>query len=194
MTPASIAILSFSMSADAFAAAIGRGAVQRPNLVAALKGGLVFGVIEAITPLIGWGLGLAAAGFVGAVDHWIAFGLLAIVGGRMIWEAVSRDEAEEEAPAIRGRAGAIALVATAIGTSIDAAAVGVGLALLESDIMVIALAIGAATFTMSSLGLLIGRAVGARLGRIVEVLGGIGLIALGTLILCEHLGLLVGWG
>lgn len=192
MTPASIAILSFSMSADAFAAAIGRGAVQRPTLVGALKGGLVFGIIEAITPLIGWGLGLAAAGFVGAVDHWIAFTLLALVGGRMIWEAATREP--DAAPVTQGRAGVIALVATAIGTSIDAAAVGVGLALLDSDIMVIALAIGAATFVMSSLGLLIGRAVGARLGRIVEVLGGIGLIALGTLILCDHLGLLVGWG
>ena len=81
MTPLAIAVLSLSMSADAFAAAIGRGAQHRPTLPQALRSGLVFGVIEAITPLIGFALGVAAAGFVAAIDHWIAFGLLGAVGG-----------------------------------------------------------------------------------------------------------------
>ena len=81
MTPGAIAVLSLSMSTDAFAAAVGRGASHRPDWRSAVKAGAVFGVIEAITPLIGWALGLIAAGFVEKVDHWIAFGLLAVVGG-----------------------------------------------------------------------------------------------------------------
>ncbi len=98
MSPVAIAVLSVSMSADAFAAAIGRGAQHRPTVPQALRSGLVFGVIEAITPLIGFALGVAAAGFVAAIDHWIAFGLLGAVGAKMIWEALNpEDEAEEEA-------------------------------------------------------------------------------------------------
>ncbi|HEY1071342.1 manganese efflux pump MntP family protein [Brevundimonas sp.] len=192
MTPVAIAILSLSMSADAFAAAIGRGAQHRPTLPQALRSGLVFGVIEAITPLIGFALGVAAAGFVEAVDHWIAFGLLGAVGGKMIWEALKpEDEAEEEAEAKKAVSrGLVALVATAVGTSIDAGAVGVGLALLGSNIWLIAACIGFTTFALATLGLLIGKAAGTRLGKIVELVGGVALIALGLKILLEHLGVL----
>ena len=192
MTPVAIAILSLSMSADAFAAAIGRGAQHRPTLPQALRSGLVFGVIEAITPLIGFALGVAAAAFVAAIDHWIAFGLLGAVGGKMIWEALKpEDENEEAAEAKKAVSrGLIALVATAVGTSIDAGAVGVGLALLGENIWLIAASIGATTFVLATLGLLIGKAVGTRLGKIVELVGGVALIALGLKILLEHLGVL----
>ncbi|MFY0398915.1 manganese efflux pump MntP family protein [Brevundimonas naejangsanensis] len=195
MSPFAIAVLSLSMSADAFAAAIGRGAQHRPTLPQALRSGLVFGVVEAITPLIGFALGVAAAGFVEAVDHWIAFGLLGAVGARMIWEALKRDEDATEATAPVGKAasrGLLALVATAVGTSIDAGAVGVGLALLEANIWLIAFCIGFTTFVMASIGLLIGKAAGTRLGKIAELLGGLALIALGSKILLEHLGVLAG--
>lgn len=184
MTPISIAVLSLSMSADAFAAAVGRGAVQRPTLSAAVRAGLVFGVIEALTPLIGWAVGVAAASFVEQIDHWIAFGLLAVVGGKMIWEAARRDP---EGADLR-RTGLLALVATAVGTSIDAAAVGVSLAFLGANIVVIALSIGLTTFVLATIGMLIGRAAGARLGSIVELIGGLLLIGLGLKILLEHLG------
>lgn len=192
MTPVAIVILSLSMSADAFAAAIGRGAVHRPTLPQALRSGLVFGSIEAVTPLIGFALGVVAAGFVEAVDHWIAFGLLGAVGGKMIWEALKpEDEAEEAAEAKKAVSrGLIALVATAIGTSIDAGAVGVGLALLGENIWLIAASIGFTTFALATLGLLIGKAAGTRLGKIVELVGGVALIALGLKILLEHLGVL----
>jgi len=192
MTPFAIAILSLSMSADAFAAAIGRGAQHRPTVPQALRSGLVFGVIEAITPLIGFALGVAAAAFVAAIDHWIAFGLLGAVGGKMIWEALKpEDENEEAAEAKKAVSrGLIALVATAVGTSIDAGAVGVGLALLGENIWLIAASIGATTFALATLGLLIGKAVGTRLGKIVELVGGVALIALGLKILLEHLGVL----
>ena len=193
MSPIAIAILSLSMSADAFAAAVGRGAKHRPTLPQALRSGLVFGVIEAITPLIGFALGVAAAAFVEAIDHWIAFGLLGAVGGKMIWEALKPEDEAEEDETAAGKAasrGLVALVATAVGTSIDAGAVGVGLALLGENIWLIAASIGATTFALATLGLLIGKAAGTRLGRIVELVGGVALIALGLKILLEHLGVL----
>lgn len=189
MSPVAIAILSVSMSADAFAAAIGRGAQHRPTVPQALRSGLVFGLVEAVTPLIGFALGVAAADFVEAVDHWIAFGLLGAVGLKMIWEALKREKADDEGARPVSR-GLVALVATALGTSIDAGAVGVGLALLNANIWLIAASIGATTFALATLGLLIGKAAGARLGRIVELVGGVALIALGLKILLEHLGLL----
>lgn len=188
MTPLSIAVLALSMSADACAAAIGRGAAQRPSLPVALRTGLVFGTVEAITPLIGWSLGLAASSFVTEIDHWIAFVLLAVVGAKMAIEGFSRDANEPSAPASTGR---VALLATAVGTSIDAAAVGVTLAILNANILVIALAIGCATFMLATAGLLIGRAMGARFGAVVEVTGGVALILLGAKILAEHTGYLV---
>ncbi|MDV3458066.1 manganese efflux pump MntP family protein [Sphingomonas sp. HF-S4] len=190
MSPFGIAALSLSMSADAFAASIARGAATRPTLSGALKGGLVFGVIEALTPLLGWMVGIATASFVGAVDHWIAFTLLGFVGGRMIWEALTREDADEDeaVPAASGWRGALALVAVAIGTSIDAAAVGVSLALVGQNIVMIAAAIGFATFAMTTIGLSIGRMVGSKLGRVVEMAGGATLIAIGSWILADHLG------
>ena len=186
MTPGAIAVLSLSMSTDAFAAAVGRGASHRPSLVGAIKAGLVFGVIEAITPLIGWGLGIVAAGLVEQIDHWIAFGLLAVVGGKMIWEASKPRDADEDAGP--RRSGPWALIATAIGTSIDAAAVGVGLAFIGADIWLIAASIGCTTFVLTTVGMLIGKSVGARFGKTAELLGGIALICLGVGILLEHLG------
>lgn len=191
MSPFAIAVLSLSMSADAFAAAIGRGAQHRPTVPQALRSGLVFGLVEAITPLIGFALGVAAADFVEAVDHWIAFGLLGAVGLKMIWEALQPDHAEEQSARPAGR-GLIALVATAVGTSIDAGAVGVGLALLNANIWLIAFYIGFTTFVMASLGLLIGKAAGTRLGKAAELIGGVALILLGSKILLEHLGVLAG--
>ena len=192
MSPVAIAILSLSMSADAFAAAIGRGAQHRPTLPQALRSGLVFGLIEAITPLIGFALGVAAAGFVEAIDHWIAFGLLGAVGSKMIWEALKpEDDTDQEGEARKAASrGLIALIATAVGTSIDAGAVGVGLAFLGADIWLIAASIGLTTFALATLGLLIGKAAGARLGKIVELIGGLALIGLGLKILLEHLGVL----
>lgn len=191
MSPVSIALLSLSMSADAFAASVGRGAVERPGWTSAVKGGAVFGIIEAITPVLGWALGLVAASVVERIDHWIAFLLLAGVGGRMIWEALTRDPVTAEAgpSTLSRKAGLIALVATAIGTSIDAAAVGVGLAFIGVNIWGIALAIGFTTFVMTTIGLGIGRYVGARFGSVVEVIGGILLIGIGTAILGDHTGL-----
>jgi putative Mn2+ efflux pump MntP len=191
MSPAAIAFLSLSMSADAFAAAIARGAATRPTFAGAVRGGLVFGSVEAITPILGWAVGLAAASFVASIDHWIAFALLGGVGAHMIWQAFRPDEeGEEEAPPrSRGR-NLLGLVVTAIGTSIDAGAVGVSLALVGVNILVIAASIGLATFVMTTIGLTIGRRAGHWLGSAAEIVGGMVLIVIGSFILAEHLGLL----
>lgn len=192
MTPLAILILSISMSTDAFAAAVGRGAAHRPTVPAAIKAGLVFGVIEAITPILGWAAGTVAAGYVERIDHWIAFGLLTIVGAHMVKESFSTDEAEGGEAAAPRRSGPLGLVATAIGTSIDAAAVGVGLAFIGVNIWVVAASIGISTFILTTIGMLIGKAVGARFGKKAELLGGIALIGIGCTILVDHLGLLRG--
>lgn len=187
MSPLSIVILALSMSADACAAAICRGVNHRPTFPQAVRAGLVFGGVETLTPLIGWAVGFAASDFVAAIDHWIAFGLLGIVGGKMILESFSERDDDDGG---RAGKGLIALVLTAIGTSIDAAAVGVSLALLDANIIVIALAIGCSTFVAATLGMLLGSRLGNRFGSWVEFAGGLALIAIGTKILVEHTGIL----
>lgn len=182
MSPITIGILAVSMSMDAFLAAIGKGAqAKKPTLSQALRIGAIFGTVEAITPLIGWALGMAASQYIEAVDHWIAFILLSGVGIHMLLQSLAEQEENASGP------GLWAMVATAIGTSIDAMAVGVSLAFLEVNILVIALAIGLATAVMSSTGILAGRYLGMRFGKAAGVVGGIALIGIGALILYEHL-------
>lgn len=175
--------LALSMSSDAFAAALGKGArLERPGLGEALRTGLIFGGIETLTPLIGWAAGRAASGYIEAFDHWIAFGLLLVIGAKMIWDSLQRDE-EAEKPKSHSLA---VLALTAVGTSIDALAVGVTLALIDANIIINALAIGAATFTMVTIGVLFGRYLGEKFGRYAEAAGGVVLIGIGIKILVEH--------
>lgn len=194
MSPLSITVLAFSMSADACAAAVARGATTKPSLLQAAKGGLVFGIIETVTPLLGWMLGLAASAYITAIDHWIAFGLLSLVGGKMAVDAGQRlfarcsvDEMEEVANKHKG---ILALILTAFATSIDAAAVGVTLAFVDVNIVSVALAIGLTTFVLATGGLMIGKMVGVKFGPLVELIGGLGLMAIGTGILLDHTGIL----
>ena len=179
-----VILLAFSMSSDAFAAALGKGAaLDRPKFREALRAGLIFGSIEATTPVIGWALGRAASRYIEAFDHWIAFGLLAGIGAKMIWDSFQRD-AEAEKPE---RHSFMVLALTALGTSIDALAVGVTLALIDANILINALAIGAATFLMTTTGVMVGRFLGSRFGKYAEGLGGGVLIAIGGSILARHL-------
>jgi putative Mn2+ efflux pump MntP len=178
-----IIFLAFSMSADAFAAACAKGAgLEKPHWREALRTGLIFGGIEALTPVIGWAAGRAASGYIEAFDHWVAFALLLAIGGKMIWDAARRHE-DEEKPSSHSF---LVLAVTALGTSIDALAVGVTLALIDASILVNALAIGAATFTMTTIGVMAGRMLGERFGRYAEAAGGVILIVIGTKILLDH--------
>lgn len=188
MSPLSILLIGLAMSTDAFAAAIGKGvAMGRPRLRDALRTGLIFGVIEAITPLLGWLLGKAAAPYVQAWDHWIAFVLLLGLGLHMIINGV-RGEEHDEAQAQADNARSFWLLAlTGLATSIDAAAIGVGLAFLDVHIGIVAAVIGLCTFGMVTLGVLLGSKLGEIAGKRAEILGGIVLILVGAGILYEHL-------
>lgn len=184
----STALLALAMSTDAFAAAVSKGtALQKPNWSEALRTGAIFGVIEAITPLVGWALGYAAAEFVKSWDHWIAFALLGLLGIRMIFAALQTPvEAKEERPT---RHGFWLLAITGFATSIDAMTVGVGLAFLDVNILPMAAAIGCATFAMVALGIMLGGILGNLAGRWAEAIGGVFLIGIGSVILYEHLSI-----
>jgi len=186
MNLAATVALSLAMSTDAFAAAVGKGAaLQKPHLKEALRTGLIFGVIEGITPVIGWALGSVAAPYVEAWDHWIAFTLLVLLGARMVWAGFQEGEEEDDKPASHSF---LALAVTGLATSIDAMAVGAGLAFLGADIAVTAAAIGFSTFVMVTIGVMVGRGLGAIAGKRAEMAGGVVLIAIGCLILYEHIG------
>lgn len=178
-----IVVLAFSMSADAFAAALGKGSMlDRPPLGEALRCGLIFGLVEAAMPAIGWGLGAAASVYIAAIDRWLAFALLGAIGAKMIWDGLRRAPGDERPK----RHSARLLVLTAIGTSIDALAVGVTLALIGVGIIAPALAIGLATFAMTTIGVLLGRVLGEKYGRLAEIVGGIALVAIGLNIAIGH--------
>lgn len=186
MNLAATAVLSLAMSTDAFAAAVGKGtALHKPNLREALRTGLIFGIIEGVTPIIGWALGQVAAPYVSAWDHWIAFVLLGVLGLRMIWAGLSTAEADVSKPASHSF---WVLAITGFATSIDAMVVGVGLAIMGADIVMTAAAIGLSTFIMVTIGVMLGRVLGVIAGRRAEVVGGILLIGIGCLILYEHIG------
>ena len=178
-------LLAFGMSMDAFAASIGKGAsLHKPKFSEALRTGLIFGAIETLTPLIGWGLGMLASQFILEWNHWIAFVLLVFLGGRMVIEGFRGNGDEEDEP--QHRHGFWLLVNTAIAPSLDALAVGVGLAFPQVNIIAPALAIGCATLILSTLGMMVGRFIGPLLGKRAEILGGIVLIGIGAQILWAH--------
>ncbi|MDR0280274.1 MAG: manganese efflux pump MntP [Paucimonas sp.] len=185
MSPISLFFLALAMSTDAFAAAIGKGSsLHKPRFLEALRTGLIFGVIEAMTPIIGWGIGQVALQFVKNWDHWIAFGLLLALGLHMIWNGLKHDDEVEEKTSQHSL---FILAVTAFATSIDAMAVGVGLAFVNVNILVAAAAIGLATLVMVTLGVMLGRVLGAVVGKRAEIVGGIVLMLVGTAILFEHL-------
>jgi putative Mn2+ efflux pump MntP len=185
MNLAATAALSLAMSSDAFAAAVGKGAaLHRPQLREALRTGLIFGVIEGLTPLVGWLAGRVAAPYVAAWDHWIAFVLLSAIGVMMIRASFSDDADEEEDKPQRHGFWLLAL--TGFATSIDAMVVGVGLAIMGADILLTALAIGVTTFVMVTAGVMLGRVLGVIAGKRAELVGGVILIVIGGMILYEH--------
>ena len=186
MNLVSTLLLALAMSTDAFAAAIGKGmALGRPQWREALRTGLIFGCIEAATPIVGWAAGISAAKVVAAWDHWIAFVLLGVLGAHMIIGGLrpGKDDVAEKL----ARHSFWNLAATGLATSIDAMAVGVGLAFLDVNIIAVAAAIGVTTFVMVTIGVMLGRSLGALAGKRAEIAGGIVLIGVGTTILVQHL-------
>ena len=181
----SIGLIALAMSTDAFAAAISKGArLHKPKLTEALRTGLIFGVMESITPIIGWGVGSVANQFVASWDHWITFTLLASLGLYMVYEGTQLPIEIEDKPT---KHSFIILAITAFATSIDAMAVGVSLAFVNVNIEVTAAAIGFTTFIMVTIGVMLGRVMGQLIGKRSEIVGGIILIGIGSYILYMHL-------
>lgn len=174
--------LAFALAMDAFAVALTQGARFRPRVLPGIGIAAVFGVAQGIMPLIGWALGAAALVYVAHIDHWIAFVLLGFLGVQMI----RGSGGDQAAPCLRG----MALMVTAVATSIDALAAGITLPTLDLSPLVAAGLIAAVTFLLSAAGVLSGRIAGDGFGRWAERAGGVVLIALGTKILAEHTGYL----
>lgn len=185
MRLAELFFLAVGLSMDAFAVAVCKGlALGRPSLRAGVTAGLWFGGSQALMPAAGYLLGSAFAGSITAIDHWIAFVLLAAIGGGMLHSA---GEAEVDADAALGWR---AMLPLALATSVDALAVGITFAFLSVDILPAAGLIGCTTALLSAAGVLAGCGFGARYRRRAQTAGGVILILLGVKILLEHLGAL----
>lgn len=184
-----ILLLAVALSMDAMAVSIGTCTRKKaPSRKSLLLMAISFGVFQALMPLLGYALGRLGAGFVQSFDHWIAFGLLAIVGGKMIFEGLfHKEDCEDPEDLVAG--GHIhwhTLLVLSIATSIDAAAVGLSLSLIDSPILLPSLLIGCVTFALSWLGGHFGKMLGARMGLFAEVFGGLVLLGIGVKIVLEH--------
>ena len=142
-----------------------------------------FGLFQAIMPIIGWFLGSTVTSWIAPVDHWIAFGLLAFVGGRMIQSGFDADGKGFTTNPTRGKT----MVMLAVATSIDALAIGLSLAFLDVTIWYPSIIIGAVTASLSFVSLRLGRFLSDKFGKRMEIIGGIILILIGLRILLEHL-------
>lgn len=184
-------LLGVSLSMDAFAVAVCHGlSMPRLNLRHGLVIALFFGGFQALMPFLGWVLGSQFAQYIESVDHWVAFALLALIGGNMVREALSGEADEEETACAADRLDLKRLFMMAIATSIDALAVGVTFAFFQVAIVPAISIIGITTFCISLGGVVVGNYFGTRYKTRAELTGGIVLILLGTKILLEHLGVL----
>lgn len=196
MSILSTTLIALSMSTDAFAASLAKGAgIAKPRVIEAMQIGLVFGVIEFLMPLIGWLAGQIASGYVQEVDHWIAFILLGLIGNKMVMEGLKKEEFADDVFESAKLSGSVSgnplkMVVTAFCTSIDSFTIGISLAFLSLDVWMTAICIGLATFSMTSFGIMAGHLLGVKFGKITEIIGGIVLITIGTSILLTHLGLI----
>lgn len=172
-----VIILAIALSMDAFAVSIGLGA-KKYTPVLPLKAGLFFGIFQALMPFIGYLGGKGVLGWIEDYAHWIAFGLLALIGAKMIYEGV-QEGVEEDIAAITNKM----MLILAIATSIDAMAAGFSLTLLDANPYVACLVIGVITFTFSWVGVLIGKNSGTWLESKAEIFGGTVLILMGFKIL-----------
>jgi putative Mn2+ efflux pump MntP len=177
-----ILLLGVSLSMDAFAVSICQGLTLKSfSLKHVLVIGLWYGGFQFLMPVIGFFLSARCAGMIESFDHWIAFGLLFLIGVNMIREALSNEE-----ESLTSSLAFLTMLKLAIATSIDALAVGVSLSLLQDTIVLPALLIGLTTFTISAVGVSFGKYIGEKFSSKAEIAGGIVLILLGVKILLEH--------
>lgn len=182
-------LIGVGLSADAFAVAVCKGlGMKKVNWAHALVIALFFGGFQALMPLIGWAAGTQLSALIEPVDHWIAFGLLAFIGGKMLIDAIKGDDDDCAACADdEQRLDLKELLMLAVATSIDALAVGVTFAFLGMSIWAPIAIIGLTTFVLSFAGVAVGNQFGARFEKPATITGGVVLILIGCKILVEHL-------
>ena len=185
MSLLAILVLAVGLAMNAFAVSLGIGLKQcQVSTRATIRLAWHFGLFQFFMPILGWLAGLSVERWISGVDHWIAFGLLAAIGGKMIYEALYGDEEKRaEKDPTRGAS----LVVLSVATSIDALAVGLSLALLGAQIWYPAVIIGVVAFAFTAVGLHVGRRFGSLLGKRMEIVGGLILIGIGVRILVDHL-------
>ncbi len=183
-------LIAVGLSMDAFAVSMCKGlCMKRLNRRNALVIAAFFGGFQAAMPLLGWLLGKQFENYITAVDHWIAFGLLSVIGGKMLYDALHGGE-ETDCPVDPDRLDLRELLMLAVATSIDALAVGVTFAFLQVSIVPAVSLIGAITFALSFIGVAVGFKFGAKYEKKAQIAGGAVLILIGLKILLEHLGVL----
>jgi putative Mn2+ efflux pump MntP len=176
-------VIAVSLAMDAFAVSIATGTTYKNfSLFNAVRMSLFFAVFQGVMPLIGHYLGVGFAGYIVDYDHWIAFLLLAGIGGKMMHDASKHSKEEHPNPA-----GMWVLLTLSVATSIDALAVGVTLSLVTSHIYMAVLAVGVITFVLSLIGCKAGQKVGHIFENKIEILAGLILIGIGIKILIQHL-------
>lgn len=194
MSLVTLLLTALGLAADAFAVSVAKGMRMRHLIIKpALLIAVTFGAFQGLMPVIGWLLGSRLTDLIQPWDHWIAFGLLAAIGAKMMWEARTGVAPGDDAGvAAAGQAtftvGTRELLVLGVATSIDALAVGVSFAFLDVSIWMAALVIAAVTFALSMLGIRLGHHAGKWLARGAELAGGVVLIGIGVKILVDHLG------
>ena len=180
----SVLIIAFALSVDCFAVALGCSVSARGlSPLQVLRVSLSFGLFQAIMPTLGWLMGQTVVDLISAYDHWVAFGLLALVGGRMIWESFRSEGGSHRNDITRW----FVLLTLSVATSIDALAVGLTFAFLKVDLALTVSTIGIVAFMVTAIGFILGKRVGRLIGKRAEAFGGIILLGIGLRILIDHL-------
>lgn len=180
--------LAVGLSMDALAVSVANGImIKKLQVRHAFRIAFFFGFFQALMPLIGWAAGITFSQYIQPVDHWIAFGLLALVGGRMIWESLGKTPENNGEDLPHNCLHFPTLLLMSIATSIDALAVGISFALIGTIIWLPVLIIGMITFIICFIGILVANRLGSILGNRLGILGGVILIGIGIKILVEHL-------
>jgi len=183
MDTISIILIAIALSMDSFAVSVINGlTITDLNVKRVLTISFFLSIFQAIMPLIGWFVGIGIRKYIEELDHWIAFLLLSYIGVKMIYEGLKKNDIVKDS-----ELKILTLIGQSFATSIDAFAVGISFALLNLSIVTPVLIIGIITFGFSLIGLQLGKYFGKRIGKSVEILGGILLVGIGFKILIEHL-------
>ena len=184
MNLTTILLIAVGLSFDTFAVSVSSGlTIRQIRFFQAVKIAFTLAFFQSLMPLIGWILGNQVAGYIASYDHWFAFGLLSLLGLKMIYESLKNDKENSNFNPLN----LVVLLGMSIATSIDALVVGVSFALIEINLYWSIFIIGVVTFLVAMIGMLFGKKVGGKLGKRMEIIGGLILIGIGIKILLEHL-------